>query len=196
MNIKNNSGAIQGYTPTLPVQPQQAYPLQQPEQIQQYQQPIYQQYQQPVQQPTPIYQEEIAPSKKQGVNFLAFFKKRNLLLLISAIICTVWLLTSYSVIGSLLDTNQPGETAEELGAALGTAIGAALMIPFFIIAFIGQVFNWTGWLFNRRGLALTGAILYCVSLFIGASYGLGIVPCVVLSFIGYAQLKKKQKAIY
>lgn len=221
MNERNNSGMIQGYTPApqaqqypqqyqpqqqyqqaQPVQqyqypqqyqPQQQYqPVQQYPQQYQYQQP--QQYQQPVYQsaPNPLYREEPQQVQRKG-GLADFFKRRDVLLLIAAIICTVWLLISYNTIGGLLEANQPGETAEELGAAVGTAIGAAMTIPFFILAFIGQVFNWLGWIFNRRGFALTAGILYCVSLVFGFSYGLGIIPCIVLAFIGYARLKKKQK---
>lgn len=194
---------------------QPAYPVQQyPVQQQQYQQPVYQQmqyqqqvypvqqqnqqfaypqYQQPVGQPNPLYQEENRIEQQEGNKFVAFFKKRNLLLLISAIVCTVWLFISHSVVSDALNSAPTGDTAEELGQALGTALGAAMLMPFFIISFIGQIFNWTGWIFNRRGLALTGAILYCVSLLFGASYVLGIIPCIILSFVGYAKLRKQQK---
>lgn len=191
-------------------QPPQQYPPQ-PFQTGQCQQPL-QQYQQaqPVQPPQQYYQQaanavvyeryataeqitEKQPVQRKSGGLADFFKRRDVLLLIAAIICTVWLLISYNTIGGLLEANQPGETAEELGAAVGTAIGAAMTIPFFILAFIGQVFNWLGWIFNRRGFALTAGILYCVSLVFGFSYGLGIIPCIVLAFIGYARLKKKQK---
>lgn len=228
MNVRNDSGAVRGYTPAPQVQqyPQQyqqqyqpqpyqaqQYPQQyqqQPFQAGQYQQPL-QQYQQvqPVQPPQQYQQaanavvyeryataEQITekqPVQRKSGGLADFFKRRDVLLLIAAIICTVWLLISYNTIGGLLEANQPGETAEELGAAVGTAIGAAMTIPFFILAFIGQVFNWLGWIFNRRGFALTAGILYCVSLVFGFSYGMGIIPCIVLAFIGYARLKKKQK---
>lgn len=206
MHEKVNSGAVRGYSPDQqyyqhqqpqgavvyeryatseqittkpPVQPLQQY--QQAQQFQPYQQPVYQR---------PAYQPE--PVQRKGGGVADFFKRRDVALLIGAIICTVWLLISYTIIGDMLNANQPGDTAEELGAALGTAIGAAMTIPFFILAFIGQVFNWVAWFISRRGLALTAAILYCVSLLFGFSYGLGMIPCIVLAFVGYARLKKRQ----
>lgn len=164
MQNKMKSGAIRGYSP------------------EQSAQPVYQQ-------PTEHIPQPVERRESAGV---AFFKRRDVVVLISAIICTAWLLISYTIIGDMLNANQPGDTAEELGAALGTAIGAAVTIPFFIIAFIGQVFNWVAWLISRKGFILTAGILYCVSLLFGFSYGLGMIPCIVLAFIGYARLKKRQ----
>lgn len=193
MQEKVNSGAVRGYSPD-----QQYYQRQQPqgavvyeryataEQITTKPPQQYQPYQAPAyQQPQPV--------QRRGGGVADFFKRRDVVVLIGAILCTVWLLISYTIIGDMLDAAPAGDTAEELGAALGTAIGAAMTIPFFILAFIGQVFNWLGWIFSRRGFALTAGILYCASLVFGFSYGLGIIPCIVLAFIGYARLKKKQK---
>lgn len=196
MHEKVDSGAVRGYTPD-----QQNYQYQQP--LQQYRQvqPVqppqqygqqagnFQPYQPPVYQ-RPAYQPQ--PVQRKGGGVADFFKRRDVVVLICAIICTAWLLISYNTIGGMLDAAPTGDTAEELGAALGTAIGAAMTIPFFIIAFIGQVFNWVAWLTSRKGFALTAGILYCVSLLFGFSYGLGMIPCIVLAFVGYARLKKRQ----
>lgn len=193
MHEKVNSGAVRGYSPDQqyyqqrpayqqqPVQPPQQY-AQQAQQFQPYQAPVYQR---------PAYQQP-QPVQRKGGGVADFFKRRDVVVLIGAILCTVWLLISYNIIGDMLNANQPGDTAEELGAAVGTAIGAAMTIPFFILAFIGQVFNWVAWLTSRKGFALTAGILYCVSLLFGFSYGLGMIPCIVLAFVGYARLKKRQ----
>lgn len=198
MHEKVNSGAVRGYSPDqqpqgavvyeryataeqVTTKPPQQY--QQAQQFQPYQQPVYQR---------PAYQQEPQRVQRKGGGIADFFKRRDVVVLISAIICTAWLLISYTIIGDMLNANQPGDTAEELGAALGTAIGAAMTIPFFILAFIGQVFNWVAWLTSRKGFALTAGILYCVSLVFGFTYGLGMIPCIVLAFIGYARLKKRQ----
>jgi len=198
MHEKVDSGAVRGYSPDqqpqgavvyeryataeqITTKPPQQY--QQAQQFQPYQQPVYQQQ---TEYNTPTIFE------RAGNAITAFFDRRDVVVMISAVICTVWLAISYSVIGDMLNANQPGDTAEELGAALGTAIGAAMTIPFFIIAFIGQVFNWVAWLTSRKGFALTAGILYCVSLLFGFTYGLGMIPCIVLAFVGYARLKKRQ----
>lgn len=170
MQNKTNAGAIRGYSPERPAQPPQ---------------PVRPAYQQPQ-------EYDAQPVERKESSIAAFFRRRDIVVLISAIICTVWLLISYTIIGDMLNANQPGDTAEELGAALGTAIGAAMTIPFFILAFIGQVFNWVAWFTSRKGFILTAGILYCVSLLFGFSYGLGMIPCIVLAFIGYARLKKRQ----
>ena len=192
MHEKVNSGAVRGYSPD-----QQYYQRQQPqgavvyeryataEQITTKPPQQYQPYQAPAyQQPQPV--------QRRGGGVADFFKRRDVVVLIGAVLCTVWLLISYTIIGDMLDAAPVGDTAEELGAAVGTAIGAAMTIPFFILAFIGQVFNWVAWLTSRKGFALTAGILYCVSLLFGFSYGLGMIPCIVLAFVGYARLKKRQ----
>lgn len=219
MHEKVNSGAVRGYSPDQQYyqrqQPQGAVvyeryataeqitaqhqqPLQQYQQVQPVQPPQqygqqagnFQPYQAPVYQ-RPAYQQP-QPVQRRGGGVADFFKRRDVVVLIGAVLCTVWLLISYNIIGDMLNANQPGDTAEELGAAVGTAIGAAMTIPFFILAFIGQVFNWVAWLTSRKGFALTAGILYCVSLLFGFSYGLGMIPCIVLAFVGYARLKKRQ----
>lgn len=200
MHEKVDSGAVRGYSPDQPqgavvyaryataeqITAQHQQPLQQYGQqagnFQPYQPPVYQQ---------PAYQAQLVQRRGGGV--ADFFKRRDVVVLICAIICTAWLLISYNTIGGMLEAAPTGDSAEELGAALGTAIGAAMTIPFFIIAFIGQVFNWVAWLTSRKGFILTAAILYCVSLLFGFSYGLGMIPCIVLGFIGYARLKKRQQ---
>ena len=196
MHEKINSGAVRGYSPDTrqapPAQMMQQYQQVQPVQPpQQYQQAgNFQPYQQPIYQQPPTYQQQ--PVQRSGGGVADFFKRRDVVVLISAIICTVWLLISYTIIGDMLNAAPTGDSAEELGAALGTAIGAAMTIPFFILAFIGQVFNWVAWLTSRKGFALTAGILYCVSLLFGFSYALGMIPCIVLAFVGYARLKKRQ----
>ena len=135
-----------------------------------------------------------APTHRETQSSTGFFRRRSTLLLISAILCTLYLLLCHQAIAGMLEANPVGETAEELSAALGTALGAALLTPFMWISFIGQLFNWFGWGFNRRGLALTGAILYSVALLLGFSWGLGLIPSVVLSYVGYARLRRRQLA--
>lgn len=172
---------LQQYQHVQPVQPSQQYGKQAGN-FQPYQEPVYQR---------PAYQQP-QPVQRKGGGVADFFKRRDVVVLIGAVLCTVWLLISYNIIGDMLNAAPIGDTAEELGAAVGTAIGAAMTIPFFILAFIGQVFNWVAWLTSRKGFALTAGILYCVSLLFGFSYGLGMIPCIVLAFVGYARLKKRQ----
>lgn len=117
---------------------------------------------------------------------------KDMVLLISAILSTAWLLISYMIIrGQISAAPEVATTAEELGQQIGTAIGAAMMIPFLVITFIGAVFNWCAWGTNKKGLALTAGILFSISLIFGFSYALGVIPCVVLAFVGYSRLRKQ-----
>lgn len=193
MNKPSKSGAFAGWFPDP--EPQQQ-PQQRPNP---YRPPAFQaSYQQPQQQyqpyQPPLYQEPYQEPQRteRGGNVLAFFNRRDVVVLITAVICAVWLLIAYNIVGGLLSGTPTGDSAEELGQALGTAIGAAMTIPFFVLAFIGQVFNWGAWLTSRKGFMLTATILYCVSLLFGFSYGIGLILCIALGFIGYARLKRRQ----
>lgn len=177
-------------------QPQTQYA--QPQQYQaQYQQPQYQQYQQPQaqhaqaqhaqprhQQPQPTTQER--PAKAGG-----FLKNRNMLLLVSAVIAFVWFIVVCSSLSAALNATPTGDELEQAAYEIGTGIGFLLQLPFLVVAFIGTVFNWLGWLLNKKGFALTAGILFSVCLVLGFGNALGYIPCVVLAFVGYAKMKKK-----
>ena len=109
-------------------------------------------------------------------------KKRPTVLLVAAIIATAWIIFGfYSFYNA---ASGASEVAEQIGAA----IAGAMIIPFLIIASLGVLFNWLGWALQKRGFAITAGILYCVSL-ISITYTFGLIPSIVLSFIGVAKLK-------
>lgn len=197
MYERGPSGNITGYVPTaLPaVQPAVQQPL---NPMPAPSMPAPQPCVMPVQPPAPYVspqQEDAAPQPPEGGNrFAAFFRRRSTLLLISALLCTLYLIFCHQTMGGILEATDVGDTMEELGKALGTALGIALLILFLWVSFIGQVFNWFAWGFNRRGLALTGAILYSVALLLGFSWGLGLIPSVIMSYTGYARLRRRQLA--
>lgn len=115
-------------------------------------------------------------TKKQGTS------NRQKVLLISAIIATAWLIYGFCTFANA--ASGATETAEQIGAA----IVGVMIIPFLIIGSLGALFNWLGWAMSKRGFAITAGVLYCVSL-IGFTYTFGLIPSIVLAFIGVGKLK-------
>lgn len=167
MQNKTNAGAVRGYSPEQPAQP-----------VYQQPQPVYQQPQEYYSQPV--------ERRENGL------KRRDMVLLIGAALALAWLIFSYMSVGEVVNSVPTGDTAEALGAQVGTAIGIALLMPYFIVTALGVIFDWLGWLLNKRGFALTAAILFCVALPLGIGNAIGLIPSIVLGFVGYARLKKRQ----
>lgn len=65
-----------------------------------------------------------------------------------------------------------------------------MLTPFMIVAWIGVIFNFVGWLTMRRGFVLTAGILMIVAVVIGFSWGFGLIPSIIMTFIGYARIGK------
>lgn len=186
---RKNAYNIQGWRPPQPGT-QQATGATQMQQYQQAAQTPPARPQEPAQDQQGKYTAQTKKTPRQAAS--AARNSKDKVLLISAIISTAWLLISYLIIrGQINAAPQVATTAEELGQQIGTAIGAAMMIPFLVITFIGAVFNWCAWGTNKKGLALTAGILFSISLIFGFSYALGVIPCVVLAFVGYSRLKKQ-----
>lgn len=113
-------------------------------------------------------------------------EKKSTILLISAILSLLWMILCSSTYGDVLENG----LSDSVAVALGTVIGAAMLIPYMLIAWIGTIFNWVGWLTNKRAFALTAAILFCVALVLCIFWGFGLIPSIILSFIAYAKIKK------
>lgn len=117
---------------------------------------------------------------------------KDKVLLISAIISTAWLVISFFIIrGALNAAPTGGNEFEAIGYQIGAAIALRMLAPFLVLTFAGVIFNWLAWAGSKKGFALTAGILFAVSLLFGYSYVIGIIPCVVLAFVGYSRLKKR-----
>jgi len=117
---------------------------------------------------------------------------KDKVLLISAIISTAWLVISIFVIrGALNSAPTGGNEFEAIGYQIGAAIALRMLAPFLVLTLAGTVFNWLAWAGSKKGFALTAGILFAVSLLFGYSYVIGIIPCVVLAFVGYSRLRKQ-----
>ncbi len=85
-----------------------------------------------------------------------------------------------------------GAITKSSGAAeqVGGAIATALVTPHMILVVLAVIFNWVAYFTNKRGFALTGGILYSVGGVLFLLYLPFVIPSLVLSFVGYAKLKK------
>lgn len=109
--------------------------------------------------------------------------KKSKLLLVS------WVLTALYLIYLVVYFSGLGggtESTEQMGAAIATM----LVAPHAFIVFLGLIFNILGWSMNKRGFALTGAILYSVGMFLFIPYFFFVIIQTVLSYIGFAKIKK------
>lgn len=111
-------------------------------------------------------------------------KKKSVLLLLSAIIGALYL--AYSIFyWADANTGNP-DIVTEIGAGLATA----LVFPHLICTGLAVLFNIIGWAMNHRGFSLAGAILYAVAMIMFPMYFMFVLVEVVLSFVGFARLKK------
>ncbi len=109
--------------------------------------------------------------------------RKSVLLLISAILGVAYAI--YSIV------YWAGAAASTSGwEAVGAGIATALVMPHLICAVLAAIFNVLGWAMSSRGLALTGAILYAVAAALFPMYAFFVLVQVILSFIGFAKLKK------
>ena len=84
-----------------------------------------------------------------------------------------------------------GNTASQTdaAAALGAGIATAIVMPHMLCTVLATIFNILGWAMNKRGFALTGAILYAVAMVMFPLYFFFVVVQMILSFVGFAKLK-------
>lgn len=84
---------------------------------------------------------------------------------------------------------------ENIGSSTGTeqigmGLAGALVLPHIVALLMGIIFNIIGWAMNKRGFALAGAILYTISLVLFPLYFMFVIVQMILSYIGYAKMKK------
>ncbi len=110
--------------------------------------------------------------------------KKNKLLLISGILSILYLL----YIIYYISTFKADSSAEAVGAGLAVVI----IMPHLIVVGIATIFNWVAYGLNKRGFALTGAILYSVSIVLMPIYIFFVIIQTVLSYVAYAKMRKQQ----
>ncbi|WP_338587798.1 hypothetical protein QIT93_05810 [Clostridium baratii] len=111
-------------------------------------------------------------------------KKRSKVLIISAILgvlYSIFLIVNFC--GAMSSASSDAE-------AVGGAIATALVTPHMICVVLATIFNLIGALNNKAGFALTGGILYSVAGVLFLMYIPFVIPMIVLSFVGYSNVKK------
>jgi len=111
-------------------------------------------------------------------------RKHSKVLLISGILGLAYAV--YIVVYCFTSLASQTDAAE----AIGTGIGIALITPHIICVVLAVIFNWIGWAGNTRWAALVGGILYSVAAVAFILYAPFVVVQLVLSFVGFARLKK------
>jgi hypothetical protein len=111
-------------------------------------------------------------------------RKLNIPLLISLVIGVAYLI--YSVV---YWSGAVGGTTTGTAAA-GAAIASALVMPHLVCLAVGIVFNALGLFMRKAAFALVGAILYAVALVLFIPYFMFVIVEMILSFVGFSQLKK------
>ena len=113
-------------------------------------------------------------------------QKKSVLLLVSWILGALYLVYLVCYMISAGGAAGSADTAE----AIGTTIGLALIVPHLLFVGLALIFNILGWAMSKRGFALTGAILYAVSILMMPIYFMFVLVEMILSFVGFAKLKK------
>lgn len=112
--------------------------------------------------------------------------KKSKLLLVSALLGTVYFIYLVSHFGSGLDS---ADTAE----AIGAGIAAALVMPHMVCVAIAALFNWLGWALKARWAALVAGIMYAVSMVSMFMYALFVAVQMILCFVAFAKMKQVKK---
>ena len=111
-------------------------------------------------------------------------KKKSIWLLISAILGSLYFIYGITYFSNLI--RDSGDGFEMLGSAMALD----MVMPHFLMVFLGALFNWLSWAMSNKALALTGAIMYCVSIAMFPMYTMYVIAHVILSFIGFVRMKK------
>lgn len=115
-------------------------------------------------------------------------KRRSVLVLISAILGVLYVMLCISYWGDL-----PSKSPNA-AHAIGTGVATIIVMPHLTCSFFATAFNVIGWVMNNIKLVLTGAVLYAAACVVFPLYAVFVIIQAILSFIGYARMKKRDKA--
>ena len=115
-------------------------------------------------------------------------QKLSKCLLISFILGVLYLIYSATYWSGAAGSG--ASTAEQLGSGLATAI----VMPHLVFTALAVIFNGLGLVRQKaRDFALTGAILYTVALVLFPVYFMFVIIQMILSYVGFARMKKETK---
>lgn len=111
-------------------------------------------------------------------------KKKSICLLIGAVMGSVYILLLFSIfLGAAGGISSDAEI-------VGAGIAFMFAIPHVIVISLAILFNWLGYAKVHKGFALTAGIMYAIASVLMLPYFYLLVPSIVLSFVGYANLSK------
>lgn len=110
------------------------------------------------------------------------FKKRSKAFFTGLILATIYLIYIISYFYGILGG---GDTAEQIGSGLATA----LVTPHMVVLAIAVMFGWLAFGLSSSGFALTASILYTVAGVMFIPYIFFVIPSIILGFVGYANQK-------
>lgn len=111
--------------------------------------------------------------------------KKSKLLLVAGILGTIYLIYLAVYFGGAVSGS---DGADAISAGLATM----LVAPHIVCVGVAVIFNWIGWALKARWGALTAGILYAVSIVCMFMYAIFVVIEMVLCFMAFAKMKKKE----
>ena len=119
--------------------------------------------------------------------------RRSICLMVSTIIALVDLailafFTLSMMAGAITTLDDP--VAAAIASGFIGSILNALLLPHAIFLLLGLILNFMGWFSKSRGLALTAAILYTISLALMPFALYLLLAPVVLSYVGFATMDR------
>ena len=119
--------------------------------------------------------------------------RRSICLLVSTIIAFVYLaILAFFTLGMMAGaiTTLDDPVAAAIASGFIGSILNALLLPHAIFLLLGLILNFMGWFSKSRGLALTAAILYTISLALMPFALYLLLAPVVLSYVGFATMDR------
>lgn len=111
-------------------------------------------------------------------------KNLNKCLLVSFVLGVVY---AIYILAYITGASGSGSSSAE-NAGIGIAI--ALATPHIICAVLAAIFNGLGLFMNKRGFALTGAILYTIACVLMPLWFMYTIIQAILSYVGFSKMNK------
>lgn len=80
--------------------------------------------------------------------------------------------------------------ADTAAGSIGGSIATMMVTPHMLMCVLGSFFAWIAFFNNKRGMALTAAIMFCVAAVMFTMYAELCIPEIILGFIGYVRIGK------
>ncbi len=109
--------------------------------------------------------------------------RRSIFSLLAAIVAVLLLIYISNYISESMNTDDGVE-------GFAALFGAVASGPFRIAMALGALFSGVAWLAVQRWAAMTGAILFCVSMILLPAWFIFAVVPAILGFIGFARMKR------